>query len=482
MTQSQFDLSPELIRHYRVIPLEKINDILKLGMINPSDQNAIDAVTFHTGLKIFPTLIAEDQFNQFIKLFFNEKDSDNNLKLSLLHHIKDDTANIVQENTVNYDEPLIQFVDNLIQHALQQDCSDIHIEPYDKICRIRYRRDGMLAVIAEIPTHLASRLVSRLKILAQLDISERRIPQDGRFIFQTIDIRINTCPTVFGEKVVLRLLNANKLALDIDTLGFNQTQKNLFIHKISQPHGMILVTGPTGSGKTVTLYSALHYLNKIEKNISTVENPVEIQLAGVNQVNINPKIGLDFLTVLRAFLRQDPDILMVGEIRDKETAEVTIQAANTGHLVLSTLHTNTAIEAISRLLSMGIVPYNIINSISLIISQRLVRKLCAHCKKPETITTDILTQLEFQKILPSTVIYHPIGCHLCLNGYRGRTGIYELLPLTEKITHLILTQRNIAVIKQQAESEGFYSLYQAGIEKILNGTTSINEVQRVIYQ
>ena len=459
-------LNPELIQHYCVIPLEKKNDYLKLGMINPTDQHVIDAITFHTGLRVIPTVIAEDQLRQFIETHYGETLSEKNLKVSLLKNIPwDDNSLIIQENTVNYDEPLIQFVDNMIQHALQQSASDIHIEPYASVCRIRYRCDGLLVEMADIPIQLASRLVTRLKVLAKMDITERRLPQDGRFPFQAIDIRINTCPTLFGEKIVLRLLDFNKTSLDVDGLGFNDLQKKLFIKKISEPHGMILVTGPTGSGKTVTLYSALHYLNSIEKNISTVEDPVEIQLNGINQVNINPKIGLDFSTVLRTFLRQDPDIIMVGEIRDRETANIAIQAASTGHLVLSTLHTNSAAEAIIRLQSMQIAPYNITSSISLIIAQRLIRKLCPRCKEPE-----------------KNIGFRAAGCKACIHGYQGRIGIYEFFLLTEKITQLILSQATLATIIQQAEEDGFQSLYQAGLEKISEGITSIAEVNRVIRQ
>lgn len=459
-------LNAELVRHYRVIPLEKKNDYLKIGMATPIDQYAVDAVIFHTGLKVLPNIVTETQLNQFIDKYYGETPAEKNLKISLLKNIPwDDNPLAIQENTVNYDEPLIKFVDNMIQHALQQRASDIHIEPYANVCRIRYRQDGLLSEIAEIPIHLASRIVTRLKVLAKMDITERRLPQDGRIPFHAIDIRVNTCPTLFGEKIVLRLLDINKLSLEINELGLNDSQKKLLIHKISQPHGMILVTGPTGSGKTVTLYSALHYLNSIEKNISTVEDPVEIQLNGINQVNINPKIGLDFSNVLRTFLRQDPDILMVGEIRDQETAAISIQAATTGHLVLSTLHTNSAVEAITRLQSMQIALHNITSSLSLIIAQRLVRKLCAYCKKFET-----------------TGRYRAVGCNLCIQGYQGRIGVYELFPLTEKIIELILSHAHPTTILQQAKKEGFQSLYHSALEKVSEGITSIAEVNRVIQQ
>jgi type IV pilus assembly protein PilB len=382
------------------------------------------------------------------------------LQINLLGRIAHDETLHIAEEFTNYDEPVIKFVNHVIQHALQQTASDIHIEPYTAHCRIRYRRDGILHEVAEVPSHLASRLVSRLKVMAKLDIAERRLPQDGRLQLHGMDIRVSTCPTLFGEKIVLRLLDPQKMSLNIDHLGFDDTQKKLFLSKIKQPQGMILVTGPTGSGKTVTLYSALHHLNTAEKNISTVEDPIEIQLTGINQVPVNPKIGLDFATVLRTFLRQDPDILMVGEIRDKETATIAIQAAQTGHLVLSTLHTNSALETITRLHSMGIEPYNIVSAVSLVIAQRLVRKLCTACKQPERIGKEIF--------------FRANGCDHCLQGYSGRTGIYELLPITTEITEPILNGTYL--------SQAHDSLYQAGLEKVHQGITSLSEIHRVIQQ
>lgn len=381
------------------------------------------------------------------------------LELSLAKEL-DAEPIVLKENSTNYEEPLIRFVDIIIQNALQKSASDIHIEPYKTICRIRYRQDGILYEIAEIPGKLASRLVTRLKVMAQLDISERRLPQDGHFqITQAgvIDVRINTCPTLFGEKVVLRLLDARKTSMEINSLGFTADQKKIFLEKISQPQGLILVTGPTGSGKTMTLYSALRHLNISEKNISTVEDPVEIQLAGINQVNINPKIGLHFATALRTFLRQDPDILMVGEIRDPETAEIAIQAAQTGHLVLSTVHTNSALETLARLQSMGIAPYHLSRSISLIISQRLIRKLCQHCR-------------------------HAQACEHCLDGYQGRVGIYEFLPMTEAIAQLILSGAATQTISAQLQGQGFLSLRQIAMEKVKLGITSLSEINRVLWQ
>lgn len=469
-------LSFELIRHYRVIPLEKQHGVLHIGISDPTDQHTLDAITFHTGLRIFPIIISENQLDQFIEKYCNKNEK--KLELSLLNQISlDEQPNVLQDNSVNYDEPLIKFVDQVIRHAIEQKASDIHIEPYSNNCRIRYRRDGILYEVTTIPIELASRFVTRLKVMAKLDISERRLPQDGRFHLDAIDIRINTCPTLFGEKIVLRLLDSNKFLLDLCALGFTNTQHNLFISNISKPHGMILVTGPTGCGKTVTLYSALNYLNVTEKNISTVEDPVEIQLTGINQVSIQPKIGLDFSTILRTLLRQDPDIIMLGEIRDKETAHIAIQAAHTGHLVLSTLHTNSAIESISRLMSMGIAAYNIVSSVSLIIAQRLVRILCSYCKQPETLS---LKMLDLAENNSKHIIYRAVGCQQCLHGYSGRTGIYEFLPITEKISNLILSGADSITINNEIQQQGYNLLQQMGKEKILTGVTSIMEINRVL--
>jgi len=402
------------------------------------------------------------------------------LELSLLKEIAlDEPIHLIQEESVNYEEPLIKFVNQIIEHALQQAASDIHIEPYETICRIRYRCDGLLHEVAQIPIAFAARVMTRLKVMGKLDITERRLPQDGRFLFFSTDIRINACPTLFGEKIVLRLLNTKKLALTIDCLGLTLEQQELFVKKISQPQGLILVTGPTGSGKTVTLYSALHYLNTEEKNILTIEDPIEIQLPGINQINVNPKMGLDFSTALRACLRQDPDVIMVGEIRDSITAEIAIQAAQTGHLVLSTLHTNSAFETLSRLKSMGIATYPLINAISLVISQRLARILCSHCKQSEKLSRDLANTL---KLSESTSFFHAIGCQSCLKGYQGRTGIYEVLNVNETIIHTILADKPSAQLAKRAKHQGHMSLYENGLQKVIQGITSWSEINRVLPQ
>lgn len=375
---------------------------------------------------------------------------------------------LTEPNTlVSYGESAVNLVNRFIQQAIDKQASDIHIEPREHDWRIRFRNDGLLHEVATIPSSLGTQIITRLKIMANLNIAEQRQPQDGHIPIQDriqIDIRISTCPTLFGEKIVLRLLDSQAMSIDLDHLGLTDTQKELLINTLNQAQGLILVTGPTGSGKTTTLYSALHYLNQIEKNIVTLEDPVEIELKGINQININTKIGLDFATVLRALLRQDPDIMMIGEIRDYETATIAIQAAQTGHLVLSTLHTNNAIETLIRLQYMGIPTYHIISSISLMIAQRLVRKLCHYCKQIDL----------------SGVHYNPVGCHHCYKGYKGRIGIFELIPMTKALAQVLLAGGDKLTVLKQIKQENRILLADAGQEKTDYGTTSLTEINRVL--
>lgn len=467
-------INDDLIIRYHVIPLYKQNNTLHIGLSDPTEQHVLDIIMFYTGFKITPMLVAEDLLDRLIKSLQKRIDQDKSIEASLLNQIEHEEAlSLIQDHSPETDEPLIKFVDHIIKLAIQQSASDIHIEPYATACRIRYRRDGMLQEANTIPANLTIRLIARLKVMAKLDITERRLPQDGRFQWNNIDIRINTCPTQHGEKVVLRLLDVSKMILDLSLLGLSIAQKETLITKISASQGLILVTGPTGSGKSVTLYSALSYLNTPDKNISTVEDPVEIHLPGINQVSINPKINLSFASILKTLLRQDPDVLMIGEIRDKETAEITLQAAETGHLVLSTLHTNSAIETISRLKSLGISNHDIVSSLTLIISQRLVKALCPLCKEIDHFPYPYLQGL-------SQPIYRAKGCEHCLSGYRGRTGIYEFLPITANIYELILSGTNNHHIQNEAKNSGYPSLQMAGFEKILNGITSAAEIERVL--
>ena len=367
------------------------------------------------------------------------------------------------------DAPVVGYLHKILQSAIAQGASDIHIEPYDNRCRIRARFDGLLSEIATPPYHMAPRLASRLKILSQCDIAEKRLPQDGRFKItlphqQTVELRVSTCPTQFGEKVVLRILDPSTTHLQVDNLGLEEHQQTLFLEAVQRPQGLILVTGPTGSGKTVTLYTALHRLNTRDKNIMTIEDPIEMYQAGINQVNINPKAGLHFATALRAFLRQDPDIIMVGEMRDHETADIAIKAAQTGHLVLSTVHTNSAVDTITRLLHLGIAPFHLTSALTLIIAQRLVRCLCPHCKQWDECSAS----------------YTAIGCEHCHQGYKGRTGIYELMPLSPLLCHLIETGQPSTVLEQQLQQEQHCQLRQSARLKVQQGITSLTELQRVL--
>lgn len=467
-------LSLENILYYRVIPISKTKDILQIGLSDPTDQAILDAITFHTGLRVSPFVVDETLVCTLLKKISAQEIKFESTFLKKIS--REEPHREMDDYSISQDEPLIQFVDQLIQHAISLAASDIHIEPYAEHCRVRFRRDGILYEITTIPSELVMRVMTRLKVMAKLDIAERRMPQDGRFKLETLDIRISTCPTLFGEKIVLRLLDPHKISLDINALGFEKSQKELFIKNITAPQGLILVTGPTGSGKTLTLYSALQYLNSIDKNISTVEDPVEIQLNGINQIAIQPKIGLHFATVLRTLLRQDPDIIMVGEIRDQETAEIAIQAAHTGHLVLSTLHTNSALETIARLKSINITPYNIASAISLIIAQRLIRKLCPLCKQEDSIAANVIG-LSNDDV--SKKIFRNKGCGDCLSGYQGRTGIYELLPMTDKLVSLILMDKPLLEFPSDYFSS-YCSLKKSGLNAVLAGATSLSEINRVL--
>lgn len=383
------------------------------------------------------------------------------------------------------DAPIVRFVHTLLMEAIDKGASDIHFEPYENTYRIRLRQDGLLHEFDRPPIHLAPRLTARLKVMSKLDISERRLPQDGRFkmkLSQTrsIDCRVNTCPVLFGEKVVVRLLDPATAQMGIDALGFEDFQKKIFLESIHKPQGMVLVTGPTGSGKTVSLYTALNILNTPKINISTAEDPIEINLPGINQVNINPKAGLNFSNVLRAFLRQDPDVVMIGEIRDLETADIAVKAAQTGHMVLSTTHTNSAPETLMRLMNMGVAAFNLATSITLIVAQRLARRLCEHCKIPLNIPPLVLLEMGFEKTEIDTFeIFGPSGCHLCRQGYKGRIGLYEIMPMSQAIGRLIMSGNNALEIAEQMQKEGGIHLRRAGLNKIKMGLSSWEEINRV---
>lgn len=389
---------------------------------------------------------------------------------------------VISELTLNEEASIIKLVNKILTMAVEEKASDIHFEPYENNYRIRLRQDGLLFEIASLPANLTNRITTRLKVMSNLDISERRLPQDGRFKLQwnlteSIDFRVNICPTMDGEKIVVRMIKPHSTQLDIETLGLNKNQKNLFLTALKKPQGMILVTGPTGCGKTATLYSALALLNTQEKNIITVEDPVEIKMTGINQVSVNPKIGLTFSTALRAFLRQDPDIIMVGEIRDLETAEIAIKAAQTGHIVFSTIHANDTVQTLTRLVDMGIPTANLVNSINLLIAQRLARRLCEHCK-----AIDSKLSLESFNQPTEETLYQAIGCTRCSKGYRGQIGLFEVLPLSHTLKKHILSGVHYFDVLRQAQTEGMLTMHQSGLEKVKQGLTTLEEINRVVVQ
>ena len=480
-----------LILQLDALPICKRGQQLFVAISDPADTHSLDEIQFHTGLKVVPVLaepttlqqnIIEALDKQHISMAGLDDASLDELEFSSL----DDSER--EQNTADADvddAPLVRLVNKLMLDAINQNASDIHFEPYENSFRIRFRLDGIMQEVTAPPATLANRVVARIKVMARLDTSERRLPQDGRIKLRlsrtrSIDFRVNTCPTLFGEKVVLRILDSGGLKLGIDALGFTATQKQTYLQAIHRPQGMVLVTGPTGSGKTVTLYNAVNILNTSDRNISTVEDPAEIYVPGINQVNINTKVGLDFSVVLRAFLRQDPDVIMVGEIRDHETAEIAMKAAQTGHLVLSTLHTNNAPETLSRLLNMGVEPYNIVSAIRLIIAQRLVRRLCEHCKEPyELDEPELLAQGFKRDDVGKFVLFKANGCSHCNQGYREREGIFQILSLTENMQKAIMDGCSATELASIAQQDGITDLRHAGLEKVKQGITSLEEVNRV---
>lgn len=484
-------VSDQLIRHHMALPLFRRGSKLFLAIANPTNLAAVDEIQFQTGLNTEAILVAYDQLKAMIESYLEgdeealaklEEDELDSLEISE----EDDSAALAAESTSNTDDaPIVKFVNKILLDAIKLGSSDIHLEPYERKFRIRYRTDGLLHEALKPPFNLRHRITSRIKVMAHLDISERRIPQDGSIKLKvsktrTIDFRVNTLPTIWGEKVVLRVLDSSATRIGIDELGFCEIQQKHYEKNLTQPQGMILVTGPTGSGKTVTLYTGLNLLNTPERNISSAEDPVEINLEGINQVNVNTKVGLDFAAALRAFLRQDPDVVMVGEIRDLETAEIAIKAAQTGHLVLSTLHTNSAAETLTRLSNMGIPAYNIATSVNLIIAQRLARKLCPICKTPQEIPTEMLMAegLSSEEIEKAT-LFDAVGCEACHQGYKGRIGVYEVMPISPEISRLIMDNANSIELAEQAHKEGTSSLRHSGLIKALSGITSLTEINRI---
>ncbi len=481
-------LPTNLIINNKILPLVSRDKRLKLAVVDPTNKELFDSITFKTGLAIDMVLVDEQQLsmviNQNSSNYFTTIHLDEDA-LGGIEFADDVSADNDMVNSGDDDQPIVKFVHKMIFDAVQQGASDIHFEPYEKTYRVRYRIDGVLSEIATPPQALKDKVAARIKVVSKLDISERRIPQDGRLRLslshnQIIDFRVSTLPTSFGEKIVLRILDRKSASLGIEALGFEPKQREVIMDTINRPYGMALVTGPTGSGKTVTLYTCLNLLNDSSRNISTAEDPIEIPLAGINQVAINEKTGLNFGVALRAFLRQDPDVIMVGEIRDKDTAEMAIKAAQTGHLVLSTLHTNDAPSALTRLVSMGIPTYNVGDAILTIIAQRLVRKLCPKCKKLAKLDATALLNAGFSQedVDSGFQPYLPVGCHACHNtGYKGRVGVFEVMPISDELKRLILLNVTSVELAAQARKEGVLSLRQSGLVKVKQGLTSIAEVE-----
>ncbi|GIK35079.1 MAG: pilus biosynthesis protein TapB [Gammaproteobacteria bacterium] len=483
----------QLVSRHRVLPLLLRGKRLFLGMADPTNLQAIDEIKFQTSFRVDPVVVEQDKLEQIVARTLdavdtsmgNMADDDFDLESLEVTGGDEDVADEPgRDDTV--DAPVVRFVNKVLLDAIKRGASDIHFEPYEKIYRVRTRLDGVLKQVAAPPLALSSKVVARLKVMARLDIAERRLPQDGRIKMKlsknrAIDFRVNTCPTLFGEKVVLRILDPSSAKLGIDALGYEDQQKKAYLDALAKPYGMILVTGPTGSGKTVSLYTGLNILNTEDRNISTAEDPAEINMPGVNQVNVNPKVGLTFAAALRAFLRQDPDVIMVGEIRDLETAEIAIKAAQTGHLVLSTVHTNDAPKTLSRLVDMGVKPYAIASSVHLIIAQRLARRLCESCKEIKDIPEEALLQEGFTKqdVHGGLRIYGPVGCKSCTDGYKGRVGIYQVMPITESISRIILEGGSAQEIAEQASKDGIWDLRRSALQKVKDGVTSLEEINRV---
>ncbi|MFT3789801.1 MAG: type IV-A pilus assembly ATPase PilB [Rudaea sp.] len=483
-------ISEDLANRHQALPIYKRGPRVYVAISDPTNTRALDDVKFHSKSAVEAVLIDSDQLSRLIDQVYSMGTSS--------FDALDDVAGGLEKLVIGdgdeetdtgidakgNDTPVVKFVNKVLVDAIKRGASDIHFEPFENTYRVRFRMDGMLRAVTSPPPRMAARISSRLKVMSGLDISERRIPQDGRIKLnlsktKSVDFRVSTCPTLFGEKVVLRILDASVARLGIDKLGYEEDQKELFLNAIQKPYGMVVVTGPTGSGKTVSLYTALNILNVEGRNISTVEDPVEIRLQGVNQVQQNAKRGMTFAVALRSFLRQDPDVIMVGEIRDLETAEIAVKAAQTGHMVLSTLHTNDAPQTVSRLMNMGIAPYNITSALSLVVAQRLARRL-HECKKPIALPPETLLAEGFtQDDIKDMQVFDAIGCAMCNEGYKGRTGIYQVMPINEPITKIILKGGNMLDIAAASKASGVRDLRASALLKVKQRVTSLAEINRV---
>jgi type IV pilus assembly protein PilB len=481
----------KLVRTHHALPLYKRGNRLFVAVSDPTNLAALDEIKFHVGANTEAVLVEEDKLTRTIDKALEAQDTSmGDLGDSSLEDLditsEDEGSGPSEADSSEVDDtPVVRFINKVLLDAINKGASDIHFEPYEKSYRVRFRQDGMLREIAAPPVALAMKIAARVKVMSRLDVSERRVPQDGRIKLtlsknKAIDFRVSTCPTLWGEKIVLRILDPSSAKLGIDVLGYEPEQKQLYMEALAKPYGMILVTGPTGSGKTVSLYTGLNILNTPERNISTAEDPAEINLTGVNQVNVNPKVGLTFAAALKAFLRQDPDVVMVGEIRDLETAEIAIKAAQTGHLVLSTLHTNDAPQTIARLMNIGVAPYNIAAAVQLIIAQRLARRLCSHCKTQEDVPREVLLQQGFTEAdLPGIKVFKPVGCDQCTGGYKGRVGIYQVMKLSEDMQRIIMKGGNAIDLAEQARKEGIPDLRLSGMKKVKAGLIGLEELNRV---
>jgi type IV pilus assembly protein PilB len=483
-------VSETLIEKHQALPLHLRGNQLFIAVKDPTDHLVIDEIAFSSGFHIEPVLVSSAQLASAIERameatspVFDDFDEEEGLE-SVDFQVETESLEDAASDPAVDETPVVRFINKVLLDAIRKGASDIHFEPYESRYRIRYRLDGVLKNVAGPPIQMARRLSSRLKVMAGLDIAEKRVPQDGRIKLslsrtKSIDFRVSTCPMLFGEKIVLRILDSSATKLGVEQLGFDEHQQKLFSEAVRKPYGMVLATGPTGSGKTVSLYTALQLLNDEGRNISTVEDPVEIRVHGINQVQQNTKQGMTFARALRAFLRQDPDVIMVGEIRDLETAEIAIKAAQTGHLVLSTLHTNDAPQSITRLMNMGVPSYNITSAVNLVIAQRLVRTLHS-CKKKLDMPPEALLQAGFaREDLEELTLYQPVGCSECNEGYRGRTGLFEVMPITDAIAQIILAEGNAISIAEQARKEGIFDLRQSALKKVAAGVTDLIEINRV---
>lgn len=483
----------KLIHKHHALPLYKRGNRLYIGLSDPMNLAAIDNIKFQTGLNTEAVLVEEDKLSKMVEKLLEEQEEAMDDMMGDDEDLDDldfaDPDAVKKEDDADSgvdDTPVVRFVNKILLDAIKKGASDIHFEPYEKTYRVRLRIDGVLREVARPPVAMSPKLSARIKVMSRMDTAEKRVPQDGRIKLKisktkAIDFRVNTCPTLFGEKIVLRILDPSSASLGIDALGYEPDQKALYLKALANPYGMILVTGPTGSGKTVSLYTGLNILNTVDTNISTAEDPAEINLEGINQVNVNDKVGLTFDAALRAFLRQDPDIIMVGEIRDLQTAEIAIKAAQTGHMVMSTLHTNDAPLTLARLVNMGVPPFNIASAVSLIIAQRLARRLCSHCKEKIDIPRVALEEEGFtsEQIDAKPELYKAVGCDQCSDGYKGRVGIYQVMPISEAIGRIIMENGSAIDVADQAKKDGIDDLRQSAIKKVIAGLTSLEEINRV---